>query len=186
MKTDEIGKTKRILWVVASAFAVWTAVGAATVGAACGGGASRAERNRETMRLFERCINTDDLELGKKLISAAAAFKTPVSPEPLYGAEGYLSVVKMMRKSFPDVQWKLVDMVADERTVAVQWTCSGTFTGAQPFAGLQPNGRAFSTTVMNFYKFDDDGLIIDDIAGVGIAGILSGIGPMAGWNIPTF
>ena len=92
------------------------------------------------------------------------------------GAEGYLSVVTMMRKSFPDVQWKLEDMVADANTVAVQWTCSGTFTGAQPFAGVQPNGRRFSTTVMNFYKFDENGLIVDDIAGVGIAGILKGIG----------
>lgn len=132
-------------------------------------------RNRKTMRLFETCINTNDLELGKRLISAKAAFKTPVSPEPLHGAEGYLSVVSLMRASFPDVQWKLEDMVADEGTVAVQWTCSGTFTGGHPFAGIQPNGRRFSTTVMNFYKFDGDGLIIDDIAGVGIAGIITDI-----------
>ena len=82
------------------------------------------ERNRETMRKFETCINTNDLALGEKLISASAAFTTPVSPEPLYGAKGYLSVVVLMRESFPDVQWKLVDMVADEKTVAVQWLCS--------------------------------------------------------------
>jgi steroid delta-isomerase-like uncharacterized protein len=133
-------------------------------------------RNIETMRLFEKCINTNDLELGKKLISAKAAFRTPVSPEPLMGAEGYLSVVTMMRASFPDVQWKLEDMVADEHTVAVQWTCSGTFTGAQPFAGIQPNGRRFSTTVMNFYSFDKEGKIFKDVAATGIAGILQGIG----------
>ena len=139
-------------------------------------GAELAERNRESMRLFEKCINTNDIELGRKLISPTAAFKTPVSPEPLMGAEGYLSVVTMMRTSFPDVQWKLEDMVADATTVAAQWTCSGTFTGTQPFAGVQPNGRRFSTTVMNFYKFDENGLIIDDIAGVGVAGILKGIG----------
>lgn len=144
-----------------------------SVGKACG--AKLAERNRESMRRFEKCINTNDIELGRKLISPTAAFKTPVSPEPLMGAEGYLSVVTMMRKSFPDVQWKLEDMVADANTVAVQWTCSGTFTGTQPFAGVQPNGRRFSTTVMNFYKFDENGLIIDDIAGVGVAGILKGI-----------
>ena len=145
-----------------------------SVGKACG--AKLAERNRESMRLFEKCINTNDIELSRKLISPTAAFKTPVSPEPLMGAEGYLSVVTMMRKSFPDVQWKLEDMVADANTVAVQWTCSGTFTGTQPFAGVQPNGRRFSTTVMNFYKFDENGLIVDDIAGVGVAGILKGIG----------
>ena len=59
------------------------------------------DRNREAMHLFEKCINTNDLELGRKLIAETAAFKTPVSPTPLYGAEGYLSVVSLMRKSFP-------------------------------------------------------------------------------------
>ena len=137
---------------------------------------AKAGRNREAMRLFEKCINTNDLELGRKLISEKAAFDTPVSPTPLYGAEGYLSVVALMRKSFPDVQWKLVDMVANEKTVAVQWECSGTFNGDEPFAGLQPNGRRFSTTVMNFYTFDDDGKIFKDVAATGIAGILKGIG----------
>ena len=137
---------------------------------------AKVKRNREAMRLFEKCINANDLELGRKLISDKAAFDTPVSPTPLYGAEGYLSVVTLMRKSFPDVHWKLENMVADEKTVAVQWTCSGTFNGDAPFAGLQPNGRKFSTTVMNFYSFDDDGKIFKDVAATGIAGILQGIG----------
>ena len=35
--------------------------------------------NREAMRLFEKCINTNDLELGRRLIAETAAFKTPVS-----------------------------------------------------------------------------------------------------------
>ena len=133
-------------------------------------------RNRAIMQKFEKCINTNDLELGRQLISGNAKFMTPVSPTLLTGAEGYLSVVTMMRASFPDVQWKLVNMVADEHTVAVQWLCTGTFSGSAPFAGLAPNGRKFSTTVMNFYSFDDEGKIIGDVAAVGIAGILQGIG----------
>ena len=68
------------------------------------------------------------------------------------------------------------DNEADEKTVAVQWECSGTFNGEVPFAGLQPNGRKFTTTVMNFYSFDLDGKICKDVAATGIAGILQGIG----------
>lgn len=62
------------------------------------------ERNRAAMKRFETCINTNDLKLGEELISEKAAFMTPVSPTPLYGAAGYLSVVSLMRASFPDVQ----------------------------------------------------------------------------------
>ena len=43
-------------------------------------------------------------------------------------------------------------------------------------AGVKPNGRSFATTVMNFYSFDDEGRIVNDVAAVGIAGILQGIG----------
>ena len=161
-------------------FVKGTSAVAALLAAGCSSVATNTDtrvlRNRESMKLFEKCINSNDLELGKKLISEKAAFKTPVSPEPLHGAEGYLSVVSLMRASFPDVRWKLEDMVADERTVAVRWTCTGTFTGAAPFAGIEPNGRSFSTSVMNFYSFDEDGKIVDDVAATGIAGILQGIG----------
>ena len=136
----------------------------------------KIERNRNAMRLFETCINTNDLTLGLQLIAEDAEFLTPVSPTPLKGAEGYLSVVEMMRKSFPDVQWKLENMVADAATVAVQWRCSGTFNGTTPFAGLAPNGRTFCATVMNFYSFNENGKIVDDVAADGIAGILRGIG----------
>ncbi|UKI32245.1 MAG: ester cyclase [Lentisphaeria bacterium] len=134
------------------------------------------ERNRAVMRRFEKCINTNDLALGEELISAAAAFTAPFSPVPLYGAKGYLSVVDFMRRSFPDVHWTLENMVADKKTIAVQWRCTGTFSGTASFAGLQPNNRKFSTTVMNFYTFDEEGKIIDDVTAVGIAGILQGIG----------
>ena len=134
------------------------------------------------MREFEKCINTNDIGLGRRLISETARFMTPVSPAPLSGAEGYLSVVTMMRASFPDVRWTLMNMVADEYTVAVQWLCSGTFSGNEPFAGMPPNGRKFSTTVMNFYSFDDEGKIVDDVAATGIAGILQGIGAMPSPN----
>ena len=50
-------------------------------------------RNKDAMRHFEKCINENDLALGRELISEKAAFATPVSSEPLHGAEGYLSVV---------------------------------------------------------------------------------------------
>lgn len=141
---------------------------------------NRIERNRAAMRRFETCINTNSLALARELISEKAEFMTPVSRTPLMGAEGYMSVVTMMRSSFPDVQWKLENMVADEKTVAVCWLCTGTFSGDAPFAGIEPNGRSFATTVMNFYSFDDDGKIENDVAGVGIAGILQGIGAMDG------
>ena len=48
------------------------------------------DRNHEAIRLFETCINTNDLELGRKLIAGTAAFKT-ISERTVHTPTGILS-----------------------------------------------------------------------------------------------
>lgn len=132
------------------------------------------ENLEEKMKKFERMINTADNELAMELISPKASFFTPASPEPLYGADGYLSVVHWMRSGFSNVQWKLEEMIAGDNKVAVRWTCTGRHDGV--FMGLVPTGKTFCACVMNFYYFDENGKIINDIAAEGMIAILRQIG----------
>ena len=134
----------------------------------------KIEEHKAVMKRFETMINTADSMIAKELVADDALFYTPASPTPLYGGEGYLSVVHWMRESFPDVQWKLEDMVAEGNVVAVRWTLSGTHKGE--FMGMPATGKHFSTSVMNFYYFNDEGKIKNDIAAEGMIGILRGIG----------
>ena len=134
----------------------------------------KIEAHKAAMKRFETMINTADLELAKELVADDAPFYTPASPTPLYGGEGYLSVVFWMRQSFPDVQWKLEEMIAEGNVVAVRWTLSSTHKGV--FMEMPATGKHFSTSVMNFYYFNDEGKITGDIAAEGIIGILRGIG----------
>lgn len=135
---------------------------------------SKAERNRRIMKRFETCINTNDRELAEELIDASAEFTTLVSDKPLYGGAGYLSVVELMRKSFSDIRWDLVDMAAENDKVAVHWTCSGTHDGN--FMGLAPTGKKVSFSVMNFYYFNDADKIINDVAAQGLFGLMTALG----------
>lgn len=132
------------------------------------------ERNKQSMKRFETMINTADEQLAKELVADDAPFYTPASPEPLYGGKGYLSVVHWMRQSFSDVQWKLEEMVADGSKVAVRWTLTATHDGE--FMGLAPTGTKIKTTVMNFYYFNKEGKITNDIAADGMIGILRPLG----------
>lgn len=135
---------------------------------------SKAERNKLAMKRFEQCINTNDKAIAEELIDSTAEFTTPVSEKPLYGGAGYLSVVDLMRKSFSDIRWELVDMAAENDKVAVSWICSGTHDGE--FMGLAPTGKKFSFSVMNFYYFNADGKIINDVAAQGLFGLLNALG----------
>ena len=67
----------------------------------------KIDAHKAAMKRFETMINTADSDIAKELVADDAPFFTPASPTPLYGGEGYLSVVHWMRRSFPDVQWKL-------------------------------------------------------------------------------
>ena len=134
---------------------------------------NHAERNKQAMKRFMTCININDKILAEELIAADAEFTTPVSEKPLYVGAGYLSVVELMRRSFSDIRWEIVDMAAENDKVAVSWICSGTHDGE--FMGLAPTGKKFSFSVMNFYYFNDEGKIINDVAAQGMFGLLTAL-----------
>lgn len=131
--------------------------------------------NAKAMTYFTEAINTANVALAKKLIADKATFFTPVSKEPLFGGEGYISVVNFMRQSFPDIQWEVKDMVLSDKVVAVYWLCTGTHS-AGDFFGKKADNSKFSFSTMNFYYFDEEGKIINDIAGEGLAGMLMDLG----------
>ena len=134
------------------------------------------ERNKELIKKFETMINTADEKLADELVASDALFYTPASPEPLRGGKGYLSVVYFMRKGFSDIQWHITDMVADVDKVAVKWDLAATHDGE--FMGIAPTNKKISVCVMNFYYFNEDGKVTNDIAAEGMIGILRGIGAM--------
>ena len=137
---------------------------------------NKLERNKRNIERFRDCINTNDRTLAEELIDSKAEFASLVSKDKLYGGSGYLSVVEFMRKSFSDIHWEIVDMAAEEDKVAVSWTCSGTHDG--DFLGLPATGKKFEFSCMNFYYFNDEGKIINDVAAKGLIGLLEALGMM--------
>ena len=129
---------------------------------------------KDIMESFETMINTADENIAEELIAQDAAFYTPASHEPLYGPKGYLSIVHFMRSGFSDVQWNIKEMAEDGNKVAVLWDLTGTHDGE--FMGVKPTGNKLKTTVMNFYYFNEDKKIVNDVAAEGMIGILRTIG----------
>ena len=139
---------------------------------------SKIERNKQLMKKFETMICHKDQvyqeKLSEELIDSKASFNTPISPNPLYGGKGYLSVVFLLRKSFSDIQWKIVDMVVDEDKAAVTWELTATHDG--DFMGKKPTGKKIKVCVMNFYYINKEGKIYKDVAAEGMIRILKTLG----------
>ena len=98
-----------------------------------------SEANKLTMQRFVEFINTASETLAEELISPNAIFHVPGNPEPMRGPAGYLAIIGMMRGGFPDIQWTLEEMVAEDDKVAARFMMRGTHQGT--FFGVPPTGK---------------------------------------------
>jgi steroid delta-isomerase-like uncharacterized protein len=106
---------------------------------------------RGRMDRFVEFINSADEKLGDEIISPSATFHVPFLPDPVHGPSGYLEIIGMMRRAFPDVQWSLEETVIQGNTVAARFILRGTHRG--DFLGVSATGKAIQTQAMNIYRF---------------------------------
>lgn len=89
------------------------------------------------------------------------------------GPTGYLAIIATMRGGFPDIQWTLEEMIAEEDKVAARFTMRGTHDGA--FFGVPPTGEKIAVQAMNFYRLAD-GQIVGERGQPDLLGLLQQIG----------
>jgi steroid delta-isomerase-like uncharacterized protein len=129
--------------------------------------------NKVVMRRFVEFINTGSEKLAEELISPEAVFHVPGRPEPMRGPAGYLAVIGMMRSAFPDIQWKLEEMIAEDDKVAARFTMRGTHQGS--FFGVPPTGKTIVVQAMNFYRLSV-GQLVEERGQPDLLGLLQQIG----------
>lgn len=131
------------------------------------------EINKVVMRRFLEFINTASEKLAQELISPDAIFHVPGRPEPMRGPAGYLAVIGMMRGGFPDIQWTLEEMIAEDDKVAARFTMRGTHRGT--FFGVPPTGKTIAVQAMNFYRLAN-GQFVQEHGQPDMLGLLQQIG----------
>ena len=135
------------------------------------------ENNKLLMNRFVEFINTANGQLANELISRDAKFYVPGQLEPMIGPEGYLTIIGMMRSGFPDIQWTLEEMVAENDKVAARFIMKGTHQGA--FSGVPPTGKPIKVQAMNLYRFSN-GKITEEYGQPDLLALLQQIGALPG------
>ncbi|MEH1054546.1 ester cyclase [Micromonospora sp. CPCC 206171] len=75
------------------------------------------------------------------------------------GPEATLAWHRDRRAAFPDLRYKIVDVVAADDRVAVRWRAAGTQAGQ--FGPVPPTGQVVSYSGATFLRFDAQGRIVD-------------------------
>jgi len=112
------------------------------------------EANKALVRhLYER-INQGDLGAVDAYVSPHFAILNPShgSTERV-GAEGVKEFMRTRRAGFPDAQYVIADLIAEDQKVVVAGTFQGTHSG--DFRGLAPTGKQINATFIYIFRIED-------------------------------
>ena len=150
---------------------------------------SPQEKNKLICRwLIEAVWNAGDLDLIAEFMTADSVFHGDGLIGELPGVEGYTMFAVMTHAAFPDVNFTIDDMIAENDLVGIRVSETATHTG--PLRTIPVTGAAITSRAMIIYRFADgriqEGWIQTDALGMLTQiGVLPPMGtPDYGWGTP--
>jgi predicted ester cyclase len=133
----------------------------ADTGAAGGTGddqAARIEAAKNVLRtLFDDVLTNNQLDLIDELYDPEYEFVVPklagMTSNVVQGRDKFRQRVVAFRTAFPDVIYRIQDIVSDGEIVATSFAFTGTHAGA--FAGFEPTNQESTITGVHFAKLVD-------------------------------
>jgi len=103
-------------------------------------------------RLYEEVWSKGNLSLVDEFFSSNFIDHN-LPPGVPDGREGYKAGVAMIRASFPDIKYKLDQVVVEDNRLAVRLTGTGTHKG--DFMEIPPTGKQVKYTSMTFFHLNN-------------------------------
>jgi steroid delta-isomerase-like uncharacterized protein len=114
------------------------------------------EVNLATLAKFAEAVNTGKFDLFNEVVSIENIDHDPAHGQ-VPGPEGYRAFFSKLRSAFPDLSVTLETMVADDESIAIAYTLTGTQSGS--FMGIAPTGRKVKIRGMQISKFKDGKMV---------------------------
>lgn len=128
--------------------------------------------NIAAQQRWGEAVNSGNLEEIKKLVTPHVVDHDP-APDQGQGAEGFIRFFTAFRKAFPDLKVAVDHMVADETSVALAYTITGTHDGE--LMGIPATGRKVKARGVQIGRFEN-GLLAERWGSSDQLGILQQIG----------
>jgi steroid delta-isomerase-like uncharacterized protein len=109
-----------------------------------------SEKVRLVHRYFGELWNEGRVELVPLLLGESYVNHSPGTPDMPVDRSGVAAIVRSMRAAFPDLHYRIEDIVEGADSVAVRLTVTGTHTG--DFFGIPPSGKAFRVEQINIER----------------------------------
>ncbi|ARS90336.1 ester cyclase [Natrarchaeobaculum aegyptiacum] len=112
----------------------------------------------ELVRRDPEEIWTDgSLEVIDDIFADSFVLHDPAAPDDPRDRDAYRSYVESYREAFPDVEYEVEDVIADDDRVALRYTARGTHEGS--FMGLEPTGDHVEVSGVEIYRVEDEEIV---------------------------
>jgi steroid delta-isomerase-like uncharacterized protein len=131
------------------------------------------------IRTAEEVWNKGNLDVVDEIYDADFVYHDPGAGE-IRGCEGYKQFVAMYRTAYPDLQFTVEDVIAEEDKVVGRWSSGGTHQGEM--MGIPATGKRVTSTGMSIFRCEG-GKIVEAWSSYDALGQLQQLGvipPMGG------
>jgi steroid delta-isomerase-like uncharacterized protein len=113
-----------------------------------------AEKNEATVRTWlEEAWNKGNVD-GQAHIFAPSYSWAEMPPGFGTGSQGLLNFVRAFREAFPDLHWRIEDVIAKDDKVV--WRAVATGTHRAEFLGIPATGKSFKAGAIIISRFEND------------------------------
>jgi predicted ester cyclase/heme-degrading monooxygenase HmoA len=107
---------------------------------------STIQRNKDVIRnVYEQALNKRNMDLLPELVS-----EDYVGIGGEKGVAGFKSPILALITAFPDIQWKLEELIGEDDKVVVKWKVQGTHTAQ--FQHIAATGKIVSNNAIAIYE----------------------------------
>ena len=140
-----------------------------------------AQRELERNKMLVHRLMEDDISRGDEATADAIIHPDFVDhtnpPGMQHGLEGHMAIVRLFRAVFPDLEWRIDDLIAEGDKVVARTTMRGTQLGA--FFGIPPTGRGVEMNGVHIVRIAD-GKIIEHWGNNDDLGLMRQLGAVPG------
>lgn len=124
-------------------------------------------------RLYEKVINTGDLDRADELIAVDLRDHNLFIPELAPGLEGFKQGLTLFREAFPDLHFTVGEIMVSGEIVGVRVTMRGTHKGE--FLGIPATGKQVKVEGIDLFRIEN-GVVVERWSAFDRKALMDGLG----------
>jgi len=108
-------------------------------------------------RLMDEAWSEGKLDVISEIVASDCHLHDPVFPSLTPGAESLKRHIQMCRTSFPDLRFRIDDVIAERNEVVIHWIAGGTHKAQ--FLGMQPTNRKANVSGTSIYRLHNGKIV---------------------------